>query len=286
MKSVKKQSKKAETNDSEEVVGGFSITYETEPVNDAPTMEESPPSTLEEVYPKWGSPEWQKFVMGFFHPEELYDGYPKCFGLRRVARELLGDIVVSRISHMSVIPQVVIDQSGSERTSRAVTIAYELVINFKTDLPVNVYFDMNNVNLRNEKTFTGVADCIEDTRSVFGRHPAASAETKAESRALKKALGLSILTAEEKISGYDDLEKSNTSQPEERTQVINKELKNFIEAKAKTFNKPLNEIVLDFAKSNNRHDLVELYNKTKSISEFLREDGLALFAYVNKYQQR
>lgn len=286
MRSVKKSNKPTPADSNEEVVGGFSITYESESVNAPPVTEEPSPSTLEEVYPKWGSPEWQKFVMGFFYPEELYDGYPKCFGLRRVARELLGDIIVSRISHMSVIPQVVIDQSGSERTSRAVTIAYELIINFKTELPVNVFFDINTVNLRNEKTFTGVADCIEDTRSVFGRHPAASAETKAESRALKKALGLSILTAEEKISGYDELDKSNTQQPEQQDQIINKELKNFIEAKAKTFNKPLEEIVLDFAKSNNRDDLIELFNKTNSIGQFKIEDGRALFTFVNKYQQR
>lgn len=286
MKSVKKQSKKAEANDSEEVVGGFSITYETEPANNAPTMEESIPSTLEEVYPKWGSPEWQKFVMGLFYPEELYDGYPKCFGLRRVAKELLGDIVASRVSHMSVIPQVVIDQSGSERTSRAVTIAYELIISWKVSLPINTYFDINEVDLRNEKIFTGVADCIEDTRSVFGRHPAASAETKAESRALKKALGLSILTAEEKISGYDDLDKSNNTQQPEQDQLINKELKNFIEAKAKTFNIAVEQLVADFAKNNNRNDLVDLFNKTKSIGQFKIDDGRALFTFVNKYQQR
>lgn len=285
MGSVKKQPKKTESV--EEVSGSFNITYEETCSEQAPAVAESLPTSLEEVYPKWGSPEWQKLVMGLFYPEELYDGYPKCFGLRRVAKELLGDIVASRVSHMSVIPQVVIDQSGSERTSRAVTIAYELIISWKVGLPINTYFDINQVDLRNEKIFTGVADCIEDTRSVFGRHPAASAETKAESRALKKALGLSILTAEEKISGYDDLDKNNNTQPVEQEQLINKELKNFIEAKAKTFNITMQQLVADFAKNNNRNDLVELFKQTKfSIEQFKIEDGRALFAFVNKYQQR
>jgi len=141
------------------------------------------------------------------------------------------------------------------------------------------------VPLTTVRTFTGVADCIEDVRSVFGRHPAASAETKAQSRALKNALGLSILTAEEKISGYDDVERPS-AQPAQSEQLINKELKNFIEAKAKTFNITMSQIVDDYVATNNRKDLLELFNKTNSIGQFKIEDGRALFAFVNTYQQR
>lgn len=287
MKSVKRA--KAATQ-IEPPVEGFNITYEPNECNhsdkECSHVEPVAPATLEESMPKWGSPEWQKFVIGLFYPEELYDGYPKCFGLRRVAREVLGEIVSSRISHMSVIPQVVFDRDGSERSSRAVTIAYELTVEWKMNIPCNVYVNLNEVNLSTLRTFTGVADCIEDVRSVFGRHPAASAETKAESRALKKALGLSILTAEEKISGYDDVDKS-TVEPAKTGELINKELKNFIEAKVKTFGISLEQVVGDYAKTANREDLVKLFNESKSsIASFSIDDGRALFAFLNTYQQR
>ena len=45
--------------------------------------------------PEYASPEWNKYVMEHFRPDELIDGNPICAGLRRVAGLLLGEIVES-----------------------------------------------------------------------------------------------------------------------------------------------------------------------------------------------
>ena len=52
----------------------------------------------EDLMPAYGSEDWNEYVMSKFENGELFDGNPTCAGLRRVAEELLGTIVVSRPS--------------------------------------------------------------------------------------------------------------------------------------------------------------------------------------------
>ena len=50
----------------------------------------------DDLMPAYGSEDWNDYVMTKFNKSELFDGNPTCAGLRRVAEELLGTIVVSR----------------------------------------------------------------------------------------------------------------------------------------------------------------------------------------------
>jgi hypothetical protein len=162
----------------------FSIAFEED--DDEPST-----LTIGEALPEYGSKAWQSYIMGLLEPNEQIDGYPRCFGLRRIAQKLLGPIISSRVNVLSVIPTA---------DSRAVTISYEVTFDWQLNTPMVV----GAMVPPDYRVFGGVADCIENPDSVFGRHPAASAETKAESRALKKALCLNVLSAEEKTSGYDE----------------------------------------------------------------------------------
>ena len=117
------------------------------------------------------SPEWNDYVLGLFDEKELYDGRPLCAGLRRVAELLLGRIVVSR-------PTQVFPPTEGDTIGRA-TVIWEVV------------FEDGSI-------FSDVADCWEgNTDDTFCVFNTATAATRAEGRALRKALRLKTVAAEE-----------------------------------------------------------------------------------------
>lgn len=117
------------------------------------------------------SPEWNDYVLTLFEKSEMYDGRPKCHGLRRVAELLLGQIVSSK-------PTKIFAPTASDEIGRA-TVIWEVVFS-------------------NGATFADVADSWEgNTDDAFCVFNTAIAATRAEGRALRKALRLSTVTAEE-----------------------------------------------------------------------------------------
>lgn len=130
----------------------------------------------QEDSPVYGSEEWNDYVMSKFHPSEMYNGNPLTTGLRRVAEELLGDIIVSR-------PVQVIASDDPNGPGRA-TVSFEVVIDWMWTGQLRTYGD--------------VADCWHgNSDDLFCAHPAATASTKAEGRCLRKALKVRCVAAEE-----------------------------------------------------------------------------------------
>lgn len=116
-------------------------------------------------------PEWNDFVMEQFTEDELFSDRPVCAGLRRVAELLLGPIVSSRPT------QVFPPQSGDD-CGRA-TVVWEVIF-------------------QNGQVFSDVADCWEgNTDDAFVPFNVATAATRAEGRALRKALRIKTVAAEE-----------------------------------------------------------------------------------------
>lgn len=117
------------------------------------------------------SPEWNDYVLGLFDVSELYEGRPLCAGLRRVAELLLGRIISSR-------PTQVFPPSSGDQIGRA-TVVWEVVF-------------------EDGSLFSDVADCWEgNTDDAFCVFNTATAATRAEGRALRKALRLKTVAAEE-----------------------------------------------------------------------------------------
>ena len=138
--------------------------------------EENQEEELETTMPAYGSREWNDYIMSKFESNELIDGNPICAGLRRVAEDVLGSIVSSRPAQ--VWPST--DVNGPGRA----TVVFEVVINW-----------MDSGQLR---TFSEVADVWHgNTDDLFCAHPVATASTRAEGRALRKALKIRCLAAEE-----------------------------------------------------------------------------------------
>jgi hypothetical protein len=131
------------------------------------------------------SPKWSEFVSSQFESDEQIDGYPKANGLRRVAELLLGDIIDS--SPTEVFP---VHGNGAGRASVSYSITF-------------MWHD------KAKRTYADVADVSEDNiDSDFLKFSLATASTRAECRALRKALKL-------KKCAYEELDKKQGSQDED-----------------------------------------------------------------------
>jgi hypothetical protein len=120
---------------------------------------------------------WSDYVLSKFHEDELnQDGFPAVDGLRRVAQLLIGEIVFSE--------PTVLQCPNPQNDGRAV-------------VKFTVVFDTNP-----QKTFSDVADVYPGNtpKKEFSVHATATASTKAEGRALRKALNLRKVLAAEEVS--------------------------------------------------------------------------------------
>lgn len=124
-----------------------------------------------EDVPSITSPEWNDYVMSQFEENELIEGMPLAAGLRRIAELLCGRIVFSG-------PTQVFPPQNENSHGRA-TVVWK------------VEFD-------NGMCFCDVADCWEgNTDDTFCAFAVATAATRAEARALRKALRIRSVSAEE-----------------------------------------------------------------------------------------
>jgi hypothetical protein len=121
--------------------------------------------------PSMLSPEWHDYAMGLFVESELVDGHPLVAGLRRVAELVLGPIMYSG-------PTQVFPVQRDDHHGRATVI-------------FTVEFD-------NGMRYAEVADSWEgNTDDTFCAYAVAIASTRAEARALRKALKIKGVAAEE-----------------------------------------------------------------------------------------
>jgi hypothetical protein len=212
----------------------------------------------EEGIPAYGSAEWNEYVMEKFEPSELIDGNPLVHGLRRVAEDLLGDIIASRPTHVLASD----DPNGPGRA----TIGFEVVFDW-----------MNSGQIR---TYGDVADVWHgNTDDLFCAHPAATAATKAESRCLRKALKIRCVAAEE-IARHKDVaaivRQSIKVQPSdgdwtEEDPITTPQL-NFIDGKCKQ----LNVDVVAFINQGEK--------KYKNINEVTKMTASKMLKLLNEYQ--
>jgi hypothetical protein len=152
------------------------------------TEEESAVDESEKVIPESeGTPEepaihdplWTQFVLSQLTDEEMFNGRPKVPGLRRLLY-LVGDVIENTAD--CVQPPCVANGFTS-------TVKATLVINWTKGMAGDMYI---------QKVFTGLADVNDiNTDKAFARFASSTCETRAEGRAIKKALNIQVTTAEE-----------------------------------------------------------------------------------------
>lgn len=162
-----------------------------------------------EVKPKISDPEWSDYVLSLFTEDELFEGLPKVDGLRRVAQLVLGEIVYSCPDQ--IFPVL------SDGPGRA-TVSYKIKILCSNGIV---------------KEFGEVSDVwIGNTDSTYMAFAVATASTRSEGRALRKALGLKTVCFEEMATSINP-----AKEVAERSEIlIQSEQVDFVDMKCKKKN--------------------------------------------------
>lgn len=136
--------------------------------------------------PCMSDPDWHDYVMSHFENDELYEGKPTTYGLRRIVGLLLGEIVYS-------VPKEV----RTDSPERAVVVCEVRIkkhkLNDQSTEDVIVYGDVADVWYGVECGVPNVGNITPD----FAIFATPTAATRAEGRALRKALQLKCVCAEE-----------------------------------------------------------------------------------------
>lgn len=200
------------------------------------------------------SPEWNDYVVSLLsNDEKVVDEqnniYPNVAGLRRIAEVLLGEIYSSKVVTL---------QTGKDEDGMRATVVYEIQIVKGDNKIAHVYSD--------------VADCWSgNCDAPFSNYAAAIAATRAEARALRKALKLRNASAEE-MQGAKKLSKP-TDSPKSDVLLITGNQLSFINDKCRETNINVVAFLIDSI------DIVQ----ESEITKVTRENASKLIQKLTKY---
>lgn len=172
--------------------------------------------------------DWTEHVLSMLTDDEIISGNPTTDGLRRIFELVLNCEVIE--STASVV------QAPSPENEKRATVVYTITYIVKDD---NVRDDCRT------KTISGAADVYwGNCDKVYRNHPVAVAETRAEGRALRRALRLrKVVAAEEIAKDIDDHPDANSV-----SRISNNQI-NFIDVISKRLDvnpiKVFNELAID-----------------------------------------
>lgn len=198
------------------------------------------------------SPEWNDYVMQFFTDKELIDGNPLTAGLRRVAEMLVGEIISSK--------PIDVQRLETGDPIGKTTVIYE------------VQFLVKNGDKEYVKTYADVSDVwAGNTDDLFAVHAPATAATKAEGRALRKALKLRVVAAEELCK--KDVSQYLSQQSGQMEERIKPEQIKYIDLNCKKLDIDVNKFINSGEK---------VYN---TVYEVKRETAAKMIDQINKIKR-
>ena len=204
------------------------------------------------IPPSRTSLEWNDYILSQFDESEMFQGNPTLDGLRRIAEHLIGDIVSSTTS--------VIQCPCPENEKRATAICK---IVFKNDTSLI--------------EFMGAADsCWQNTDKVYRNYPVALAENRAEARALRKALRLKVVSAEE-VSEAANNDNDQSLPTLECNDKITQNQINFLEILSNLSGRGLNINIEAMVK--------DKYPNCKNLKELTHSEALVLIETLSNYQK-
>lgn len=200
-----------------------------------------------------GDLDWTDFVLQQLSEDEKIQGNPTTDGLRRVFEKVMNCTVIQADSNLVQAPE----PSNEKRASVVHSITW---YDLNDDVPEACKF----------KTVSGSADVYwGNCDKVYRNHPVAVAETRAEGRALRRAMRLRKVVAAEELSEHieDDISADNV------TKITNNQI-NFIDVLAKRLD--INVI-----------ELIKVLNINETnIKSILHQDALSIIRELSSYQQK
>lgn len=189
--------------------------------------------------------EWTDHVLGMLSEDEKISGNPTTDGLRRIFEQALDCVVTKSVSHVAQSP----DPHNEKRATVVHTIEY--------------------TTGRNTITIDGAADVYwGNCDKVYRNHPVAVAETRAEGRALRRALKLrKVVAAEELAKDIEDNPDNNSV-----SKISNQQI-NFIDIMSQRLNINVASLL-----SNNSLPVDNIYSMS-------HDDAVSLIRLLSKYQQ-
>jgi hypothetical protein len=197
--------------------------------------------------------DWTDHVLSLLSDDEKISGNPTTDGLRRIFEVALNCRVMSSTTHIAQSPE-----PNNEKRATVVHSLTYFLNNGTTDMP-----ELNTV------TVDGAADVYwGNCDKVYRNHPVAVAETRAEGRALRRALKL------RKVVAAEELSKDIEDHPDQDSvsKITNNQI-NFIDVMAKR----LNINVTKLLEQNNL--------ESKNIYVLSHEDAVSIIRLLSSYQQ-
>jgi hypothetical protein len=206
--------------------------------------------TPEKTIPSINDVLWTEYVLGLLSEDEKIKGNPTTDGLRRIFEIALNCTVVGA--------QSTVVQAPSPDNEKRATVTHQLD------------FILNDESLPTEfkyRSVSGAADVYwGNCDKIYRNHPVAVAETRAEGRALRRALKLrKVVAAEEMADEIEDHPDQNSAQKITNNQI------NFIDVIAQRLNINVSELLKSKGFDN-------IYN-------IMHEDGVEIIRLLSKYQQ-
>jgi hypothetical protein len=211
-------------------------------------VEASPPKT---VTPN--DLDWTDHVLALLSDDEKISGNPTTDGLRRIFEKALNCRVLASVSDVVQTPE----PNNEKRATVVHSITY-LLNDGALDKP-----ELNTV------TINGAADVFwGNCDKVYRNYPVAVAETRAEGRALRRALKLRKVVAAEEIA------KDIEDHPDQDTvsKITNNQI-NFIDVMAKRLNINVSKLLESNAL------------ESKNIYALSHDDAVTVIRLLSKHQQ-
>jgi len=203
---------------------------------------------INDTVPKNSDLEWTDYVLSMLSDDEKIKGNPTTDGLRRIFEKVLDCEVVGAETEIVQTPE----PNNEKRATAIHTISY-----ITKDSVVGI------------KKISGAADVYwGNCDKIYRNHPVAVAETRAEGRALRRALKLrKVVAAEEIVDSIEDHPDQNSV-----NKITNNQI-NFIDVIGQRLNINITKLLEE-----NSLDSKNIYNIS-------HQDAVGIIRNLSKFQQ-
>ena len=207
-------------------------------------VEDKTEMVVEQERPKEYDPEWSEYLLDQLSDNELINGAPTVDGLRRITEKCFGEIIESKSD--------IIETPTSQNNQRC-TIRHTLTIaKYRSAQVISV---------------DGCVDVLyHKTPYPFKDHLVATADTRAEGKALRRALKIKVVTAEE-LQNEDEQEVLSSDEFVNDQQIL----------ALNQLCKRLNVSVSSFVTGE--------YNTTKKINDLRNLEARLLISKLSEFQR-